>query len=229
MDKLFIPKHVVLIPDGNRRWAKKRGLPAFEGYRKGAENFVQLSRSAYAMGITTFTLWAFSTENWKRTTEEVGGLMHLFEQMIDSQIQEIMKSKIRIIHIGRKDRLSSHLAGKISKAESQTKHFNTHFMVFGLDYGGQDEVIRAIHKIQESEATVTEDNFKDFLDTKDVPNPYPDLIIRTSGEKRTSGFMIWQGAYAEYEFIDKYFPDFTSEDLKKAISDYSLRARRFGK
>lgn len=226
-----IPKHVAIIPDGNRRWAKEKGLPVFEGHRRGAENFIELSKKAYRMGVTVFTLWAFSTENWKRTNEEVGGLMKLFDYMLDTQIQIIIKEKIRIIHLGRKDRLGSVFADKIHQVQEKTKHFDQHYLVFALDYGGRDEIIRAISKMSNDQypmANIQEKDFNMYLDTKDLPYPEPDLIIRTSGEQRTSGFMPWQSVYAEYAFEKKHFPDFTSADLEKAVHDYSLRQRRFG-
>lgn len=228
---IHIPSHVAIIPDGNRRWAKEKGLPAFEGHRKGALNFVELSKKAYKIGVKVFTLWAFSTENWKRTNDEVGGLMNLFDYMMDAQIQTIIKNKIRIIHLGRKDRLSHKLAEKIKQAEDKTKQFDEHYMVFGLDYGGRDEIIRAVNQLKNEikpNESITEEQFSKYLDTKDLPFPNPDLIIRTSGEQRTSGFLPWQGVYAEYMFVKKHFPDFNAQDLETAIHDYSLRNRKFG-
>ncbi len=235
-----IPKHVVIIPDGNRRWAKEKGLLTFEGHRRGFELTTKLVKKAKSLGIKVITLWGFSTENWNRSREEVGYLMKLYEMMIDQNLKQALKEKTRIIHIGRKDRFSDVLRNKIIKAEEKAKSFSKFYLVIALDYGGKDEMLRAIKKIlnfkfpfdsaQGKKITnINEDNFNQFLDTKDLPYPNPDLIIRTSGEQRTSGFMIWQAAYAEYIFIKEYFPDFSPRLFEKCIQAYSQRQRRFGK
>jgi len=232
MKSLEIPKHVVIIPDGNRRWAKGKGLPTFEGHRRGAELTKKLVKKARDLGIKVLTLWGFSTENWKRDKKEVNYLMVLYEKLIEQNLNEALKNKTRIIHLGRKDRLNNSLRKRIVDAEEKTKKFNRYYLVCALDYGGRDEIIRTINKITNHKLQITninEDNFNQFLDTKDLPYPEPDLIIRTSGEQRTSGFMIWQAVYAEYVFIDKYFPDFSVEMFEKSIKQFSQRQRRFGK
>jgi undecaprenyl diphosphate synthase len=226
---MILPKHVAIIPDGNRRWAKEKNLPTFQGHRKGAEAADKIIRKARAMGITILSIWGFSTENWMRAKNETTSLMKLFEIKIDKYLAEALQQKVRIIHIGRKDRFSESLKNKIQNAEDQTKHFTQSFLVSALDYGGRDEIIRTIQKIQNAKIKIQNENdINQFLDTKDLPYPNPDLVIRTSGEKRLSGFMIWQAAYAEYIFVDKYFPDFTPVDFEKSINEYVKRQRRFG-
>ncbi len=225
---MIIPKHVALIPDGNRRWAKEKGLPTFQGHKKGLENIINLGRYLRKLGVKIFTAWGFSTENWQREKQEVDFLMNLFNNIVDNYLKEALKNEIRLIHLGRKDRFDNTLKEKIIQAEEKTKNFNKYYFCIALDYGGQDEIIRMIKKInqvKEIDKKIIEKN----LDTKDLPYPYPDLIIRTGGEKRLSGFMLWQSEYSELYFSKKYFPDFNEKDLLKAIKDYSKRQRRFGK
>lgn len=241
-NELNIPNHIVIIPDGNRRWAKSKGLPSFEGHRKGFETANADIRKARELGIHTLTLWGFSTENWNRSKEEIDYLMKLFETNIENNLEEAKKSEARIYHLGRKDRLPKPLLEKIAKAEEETKNFEKHVLNIGLDYGGHDEILRAIKKAMEDGTTAESLSevtgklkdkypyygFKKYLDTKDQPYPYPDLIIRTSGEQRLSGFMSWQMAYAELYFAEVHMPDFGPEELVKALEDYSSRNRRFG-
>jgi len=151
--------------------------------------------------------------------------------MIDINLDEALKEEIKIIHLGRKDRIGENLRKKIKEAEEKTKNFNKYFLAVALDYSGRDEIIRMIKKIKNANVDLNilkEDEFNQFLDTKDIPYPYPDLVIRTSGEIRTSGFMIWQTAYSEWIFYPKYFPDFDSSDLENCIEEYKKRQRRFG-
>jgi len=225
MEQNIIPKHVAIIADGNRRWAKERNLPSFEGHRKGFENIKELSKEAKKLGINIITFWVFSTENWKRTAEEVGYLMRLAEKVIDGQIKDAIAEETRIVHIGRKDKLPIPLIKKIEKAEEMTKQFDKYYFVIALDYGGHDEILRAVQKMKD----VKTEKIDDYLDTHVLPYPNPDLIIRTSGEERLSGFMTWQSAYSEYYFSDLYFPDFGPAELEKAVIEYGNRKRRFGK
>lgn len=224
-----IPKHIAIIPDGNRRWAKEKGLPAVEGHRRGADSLNKLITKARDLGIRIFTFWGFSTENWNRESEEINNLMKLYEQSLNKHLKDALENKTRIIHIGRKDRIPKSLKEKLDNAEEKTKSFTDHYFVIGIDYGGRDEMIRAINKMKNQEKDFTQEDINQFLDTKDLPFPEPDLVIRTSGEYRTSGFMIWQGAYTEYEYVNKYFPDFSDKDLEKCVQDYGNRQRRFGK
>lgn len=225
MEEVVIPKHIAIIADGNRRWAKERNLPTFEGHRKGFENIKALSKKAKQLGVKVITFWVFSTENWKRAKEEVGYLMNLAARVIDSQIEEAIQEETRIVHIGRKDRLPEVLRKKIENAEEKTKEFSHYYFVIALDYGGHDEIERAVKKMTD----VQTEKIDDYLDTHILPYRNPDLIIRTSGEKRLSGFMTWQSAYSEYCFSQLYFPDFGTDALEQAVHDYGERKRRFGK
>ena len=220
-----IPKHVAIIPDGNRRWARDHGLPSFEGHLKGFNALIKIGKKAREMGIKILTVWVFSTENWKRSPEEVSYLMNLYQTMLNKYLKDALKEKIRIIHLGRKDRINKTLKKKIIDIEEKTKNFNKYYLGIALDYGGRDEIVRAIKKSSD----LSEDNFNQFLDTKDLPYPCPDLLIRTSGEMRLSGFMSWHTAYSELFFSPKYLPDFTPRDLEEAIKEFSKRQRRFGK
>lgn len=226
-----VPDHVAIIPDGNRRWARARGLHTLRGHKKGFERAVELSRAARDMGIHTATLWGFSTENWDRTKAEINYLMKLYEKLVDEYLEEAKKDKVKIIHLGRTDRLPKVLLKKIKKAEDETKD-NTRFIAnIAIDYGGQDDILRAVKRIVDDGVKsneVTSELFGKYVDTHDQPYPYVDLMIRTSGEQRTSGFLLWQSAYTEYYWENDHFPDFTPEKLKAAILDYSRRRRRFG-
>lgn len=227
-----IPKHVAIILDGNRRWAKEKRLPTLEGHRRGFKRVIEIGKKAREMGIKILTVWAFSTENWDRTKEEKEYLMKLFEYAVGENLKEALKNKIRIIHIGRKDRIPVNLKEKIVDAEEKTKEFSKYYFVIALDYGGRDEIVRATQKIRNSQfvmKNLTENKFDQFLDTNNLPQSDVDLVIRTGGEQRTSGFMIWQAAYAEYIFIKKYLPDFTPQDFEQCVAEYSKRQRRFGR
>lgn len=232
MTSATIPNHIAIIPDGNRRWAKEHGLPSLEGHRRGFDVAVKIGRKIRAMGVNTMTMWAFSTENWNRTKDEVSYLMKMYEIFVEKNLKEALKEKIRIIHIGRKDRIPKSLLEKLKKSEERTKDFSDYILNIAIDYGGKDEVVRAINKVisnKQKVTSITEYGFNEFLDTHDQPYPNPDLIIRTSGEQRTSGLMIWQAAYAEYVFLQKHFPDLRDEDIELAVNEYSKRQRRFGK
>lgn len=227
-----IPNHIAIIPDGNRRWAREHNLPTFEGHRRGFDVAVKIGRKIRSMGVNTLTMWAFSTENWERSKEEVSYLMRMYEIFIQKNLKEAILEKIRIIHLGRKDRISKKLLERIQNSEEKTKDFKNYVLNIALDYGGRDEVIRAIHRLSRQNidlSNLTIEQFNNVLDTANQPYPNPDLIIRASGEQRTSGLMIWQAAYAEYVFLDKHFPDIKNEDIEFAVSEYSKRQRRFGK
>lgn len=222
-----IPNHIAIIPDGNRRWAKEKGFPSFEGHRRGFGVLSKIAKKAREIGVKVFTVWAFSTENWNRSEKEVNYLMDIYEKWIDENLKTAIKDKIKIIHLGRKDRIKKTLLDKLSDAENKTKKFNKSYLCIALDYGGRDEIIRSLKKIKSKK--INENEFEKFLDTKDLPFPNPDLIIRTSGEFRSSGFMIWQSAYSEYIFLDKFLPDFSVKDFEKCINLFIDRNRRFGR
>ena len=229
-----IPNHIAIIPDGNRRWARAKNLDTLLGHKAGFDMAIKLARAARALGVHTLTFWAFSTENWDRTPREIGYLMRLYEIMIRQNLKDAHKDGIRIIHIGRKDRIPKVLAEKIAKAEAETKHYAKYTVNICLDHGGRDDIVHAantiVEKVRSGEIRekIDEKNFMNYLPTHDQLYPYVDLMIRTSGEQRTSGLMLYESAYAELYFEVDHFPDFTPEKLRAAILDYSHRRRRFG-
>lgn len=229
MEQKNIPIHVAIIPDGNRRWARERNFPTLEGHRRGFDRAYELVTKARDMGIRIVTFWAFSTENWKRTTEEIGYLMQLYELMIEKHLKDARKNNTRILHLGRKDRLPARLLKKITEAEEITKNNDKHFLCIGIDYGGEDEILRAVEKMIKQSDEKTHDTLFSCLDTAALPQQYVDLMIRTSGELRTSGFLPLQSLYTEFVFSEKMFPDFSPDDFEKAINEYGERKRRFGK
>ncbi len=218
-----VPRHIAIIPDGNRRWARARNLDTLFGHKAGFDRAVELAKAARELGIHTLSLWAFSTENWDRSPREISYLMKLYERMIDQHLKDAHKDGVRIIHLGRKDRIPKALLKKIVAAEEETKQNTKHVLNICLDYGGQDEILRSIQQ----PTTQTQD-LCNLLDTKGQPYPNVDLLIRTSGEQRTSGMLLWQCAYAEFYWETVHFPDFTPERLRVALLDYSRRRRRFG-
>jgi len=226
----MLPNHVAIILDGNRRWAKEKGLPTFEGHRRGLDQIIKIGKKARQMGIRVLTYWAFSTENWDRSKQEKEYLWQLFSEAIKKYLKEALKEQIRIVHIGRKDRLPVQLVTQLKDVEERTKTFEKYYLVIAMDYGGQDEIIRAINKMSNNVIrNLSIDQFSQLLDTKNLPYPNPDLIIRPGKEIRLSGFMAWQSAYAELIFVNKHMPDFTADDFENCVKEYMNRQRRFGK
>lgn len=226
-----IPNHIAIIPDGNRRWARARGLYTLKGHKAGFERAVELARAARRMGVHTVTLWGFSTENWDRTPDEINYLMKLYVKLINDYMKEADKEGVKLVHLGRKDRLPGFLLSKIKDAEEKTKHHTKYIANLAIDYGGHDDIIRAVKNMIHDGLTpeqIDKKQFEKYLDTKNQPYPYVDLLIRTSGEQRTSGLLLWQMEYAEIFWEEGHFPDFTPEKLRDAIIDYSRRRRRFG-
>ncbi|HKC04689.1 MAG TPA: polyprenyl diphosphate synthase [Patescibacteria group bacterium] len=226
-----VPNHLAIIPDGNRRWARARGLHTFQGHKKGFDMALELCRTARNWGIHTVTLWGFSTENWDRTMEEIGYLMKLYEKLVDNYLKEAREDDVKIVHLGRKDRLPKSLLAKLAKAEEETKDNKSYIMNIAIDYGGHDDIIRAVQKMITDKVAaekVDKELFESYLDTRGQPYPYVDLMIRTSGEQRTSGMLLWQSSYTEYYFENDHFPDFGPKKLKEAVLDFSRRRRRFG-
>ena len=227
-----IPKHVAIICDGNRRWARRRGLPTLIGHKKGFDAVKKIISHLRQKGVKTVTIWAFSTENWDRTKKEIAYLMRLFSRAVDDHLQEALEDKVKVVHIGRKDRLPKILAEKLKSIEEKTRHFKNHILNIGLDYGGRDEILRAAENLARSGLNgeaLTDQYFSQFLDTNGQENPYPDLVVRTGGEMRLSGFMLWQIAYAELFFVKKGLPAMTTDDIDTVLTEYQLRQRRFGK
>lgn len=229
MSDIKDPFHIAIIPDGNRRWAKEKGLPTFEGHRRGAENTIKLSRHIRKIGVPVLTFWAFSTENWTRTKDEIQSIFGL-HHILSGYVKEAMQDNVRITHLGRKDRIPQELLKAIEDAEEKTSNNTDSYLNIALDYGGQDEIIRGIQKLTHEELShLTPETFAANLDTAFLPYPNPDIIIRTGGEQRMSGFMPWQSTYAEFFFLDKYFPDLSEEDIDAIVEEFGNRQRRFGK
>lgn len=229
-----IPAHVAIIMDGNGRWARQRGLPIQEGHKAGKEAVRRTLKACGEFKIKYLTVFAFSTENWKRSAEEVNFLMRLLERAIDEELDELHRSGVRVQVIGRRDeRLPPTLRAKIEQVIERTKHNTKLTFTVALNYGGRAEIVDAARALATEAAigrldpyTIDEQTFRNFLYTNGTPDP--DLIIRTGGEMRLSNFLLWQLAYAEFWSTSTYWPDFTKKDLLRAILDYQSRERRFG-
>ncbi|MBU0476491.1 di-trans,poly-cis-decaprenylcistransferase [Patescibacteria group bacterium] len=226
-----IPSHIVLFPDGNRRWARKKGLPALIGHQQGYKNLTEFSKWCKNRGVKVLTAFGFSTENWKRSKREVGYLMKLFEKGLSSEknIKAFNKNEVRLKIIGQKEPLPKSLQKTIIKIENLTKNNKKFKLNLAVSYGGRWDIIQAVQKIIKEKIPIkdiTEDLMEKYLSTAGLPAP--DLIIRAGGEKRLSNFVIWQGAYSELYFSKKLWPDFTEKDLDKALDEYARRQRRFG-
>ena len=227
-----VPNHIAIILDGNGRWAKKRGMPRSFGHVKGCENLEDICEVAKELGVKYLTVYAFSTENWKRSKEEVDGLMKLFRNYLKKCIKISQKNNMRVKVIGDITAFDSVIQESIEKLEDFSKDFtDLHFQI-ALNYGSRDEITRAVNRMLEDqkagklETPVSEDTISDYLDTAGIPDP--DLMIRTSGELRLSNYLLWQLAYSEFYFTDVPWPDFKKEELVKAIEKYNERDRRYG-
>jgi undecaprenyl diphosphate synthase len=226
----IIPTHIAIIMDGNGRWALARGLPRMAGHRAGTENLRRVIEACVEFGIKYLTIYAFSTENWGRPQEEVQGLMKIFEDVIDRELQELHEQGVQLRHIGRLDRLDPVFRRKVLYALELTRHNDRLILNVAFNYGGRDEIVNAIqHMIQDGVKLeeVSVDLVNQYLFTAGVPDP--DLIIRTSGELRGSNFLLWQGAYSEWYFPPVYWPDFDKEQLRLALEEFSHRERRYGR
>lgn len=228
-----LPKHIAIIMDGNRRWAKKRMLPVKLGHKEGAETLKKIVRYANKIGIGYITVYAFSTENWKREKEEVEALMSLLENYLDDFAKEADTENIVIRVIGRRKELSESLLKKIDQTVERTKNNTGTIFTIALNYGGRDEIVNAIKGIASDVKngvldidSINEELVSNYMYTKNMPDP--DLMIRTSGELRTSNFLPWQLVYSEFLFVDKYWPDFSEEDIDNAVEVYRKRNRKFG-
>ncbi|MBN2550926.1 MAG: di-trans,poly-cis-decaprenylcistransferase [Anaerolineales bacterium] len=226
----IIPTHIAIIMDGNGRWALARGLPRLAGHRAGTENLRRVIEACIEFGIRYLTIYAFSTENWGRPKEEVEGLMDIFEDVIDQELQELSDQGVQLRHIGRLDQLEPVFRDKVLHALDFTKNNQRLILNVAFNYGGRDEIICAIqHMIKDGVTSdaVTADLVNQYLFTAGVPDP--DMIIRTSGELRGSNFLIWQGAYSEWFFPPVYWPDFDKEQLRLTLEEYGHRERRYGR
>jgi len=225
-----IPTHVAIIMDGNGRWAKARGLPRLVGHKAGTENLRRVIRGCVEFGVKYLTIYAFSTENWARPADEVAGLMNIIKDVIEKELGELNKEGVQLHHLGHLDNLDPGLQEKVMKAVELTRNNDRLILNIAFNYGGRDEILCAVSQMLKDNVKpelVTPELFSTYLFTNGIPDP--DLIIRTSGEMRTSNFLIWQSAYSEWYFPQTYWPDFDKEELRKAIFAYSERDRRFGK
>ncbi len=231
-NKLPVPKHIAIIMDGNGRWAKKKGLPRTAGHAAGAEAFRRIANYCRTLGVKYLTVYAFSTENWKRSEEEISGIMRLLGAYLKEALRDMEKNRVRFCFFGDLSRLSPQLRKLCEDAQNQSKDYDVQ-VNFCLNYGGRDELVRATQAFAQDVLAgkwkpedLTEEILSTYLYSKDVPDP--ELIIRPSGEMRTSNFLLWQSAYSEYVFLNVLWPDFGPEDLDRAIAEYHRRNRRFG-
>ena len=233
MEHLNVPQHVAIILDGNGRWAKKKHLPRNMGHVQGSKTVERIIEDAYDLGIKYLTVYAFSTENWKRPKDEVDALMKLLRDYLKNCIKRANKNNMKVRVIGDVSGLSQDLQDKIRQLEEASKDNTGINFTIALNYGSRDEMVRAMKHMAEDiqsgriqKEDITEASFQNYLDTRDLPDP--DLMIRTSGEERLSNFMLWQLAYTEFYFTDVLWPDFNKKELKKVIEYYNGRDRRFG-
>ena len=231
-NKLPPPRHIAIIMDGNGRWAKERGLPRTAGHAAGAESFRRIANYCRTIGVEYLTVYAFSTENWRRSQEEVAGIMKLLHRYLVEALADMDKNRVRFRFFGDLSRLTPELRKLCLDAERRSEEYDVQ-VNFALNYGGRDEIVRAARAFSQEVAEgkrdpeeLTEDLFSRYLYSSGVPDP--ELIVRPSGEKRISNFLLWQSAYSEYVFMNVLWPDFTPEDLDRAIEEYHRRNRRFG-
>ncbi len=225
-----IPKHIVLFPDGNRRWAKQKGIQSMEGHMQGYQNLLLFSEWCKKRGVKVLTAFGFSTENWNRTPEEVNYLMKLLEKCMIDNVQTYQQNGVRVRVIGQRDRLPESLKKSIEEIEKATQHNSNLFLNFAVSYGGKWDILQAVQKITAEKIPaehIDEAAIESHLST--AGQPVPDLIIRPGGEMRLSNFVLWQAAYAELYFSPKLWPDFTEQDLDEALVEFDRRSRRFGK
>ncbi len=228
-----VPRHIAIILDGNGRWAKKRGLPRNAGHKAGAKAVERICEEAYNAGVEYLTLYAFSTENWSRPKEEVSMLMNLLRDYLSDSLANAKKNNMKIRVIGDRSRLDQDIVNKIIETEEASKNYNGLKLQIAINYGGQDEILRATRKICDrvksgelNSEDISKEVFEDALDTAGIPAP--DLLIRTSGEQRFSNFLLWQLAYTEFWFSDVLWPDFGKKELTEAIKYFGSRDRRYG-
>jgi undecaprenyl diphosphate synthase len=230
MENLYkIPTHVAIIMDGNGRWAKRRGLPRVFGHREGAKSVERAISFAKEVGIRYLSLFAFSTENWERPKSEIEAIFSLLVEYVNKKVPYLIEKNARLKFIGRREGLPEHIIKTITEAEEQTEHCDSLEVIIALNYSGRAEIVDAVNKIlkENINTEINEENFRNYLYLPEVPDP--DLLIRTSGEKRISNFMLWELAYTELYFTETLWPDFDEKEFLKALYDYQSRERRFGK
>ena len=225
-----VPQHIVLFPDGNRRWAKQRGIISFEGHQQGYRNIIDFAEWCKNRGVKVLTAFGFSTENWNRSKEEVDYLMNLLEMGIIESLEKFQRDEVKVIIMGQRERLPQSLKEAINKVEKETENNKNLHLNLAISYGGQWDILQAVKKIVEEKISPEKINgklFESYLSTTGLP--LPDLIIRAGGEMRLSNFVLWQAAYSELYFSPKLWPDFTEKDLDLALDEFNNRQRRFGK
>lgn len=234
MDTKNICRHIAIIMDGNGRWAKKRGMPRTLGHKKGAENVVKITRAMKESGVKYLTLYAFSTENWQRSKDEVDALMQLLNEYLDKELKEIMDNNVRIVFIGERYMLSDSIQAKMAFLEKESEKNTDLTLCIALSYGSRQEILFAVKKIAAKVkegsmdiSQITQDVFSEELYTKEIPDP--DVLIRTSGEQRISNYLLWQSAYTELFFTNTLWPDFGKDELWDIINKFNQRERRYGK
>lgn len=232
--ELKIPQHIAIIMDGNGRWAKSKGLPRTVGHTNGAKAMQRVVEACKKFGVKILTVYAFSTENWGRPKEEVDFLMDLFAKYLKNQSKKLVENKIRFRVLGDKSRFSKDIQKSMLKLENETAGFDEFYLNVAMNYGGRAEILKAVKEIADEVKagnldinSIDETVFENHIYT--VGQPSPDLIIRTSGEQRLSGFLLWQCSYSEFYFPKVHFPDFDEEQIKLAIEEYTKRDRRYGK
>jgi undecaprenyl diphosphate synthase len=229
-DNTTVPTHLGLILDGNRRWAKQQGLPTLEGHRQGADTFKEISRAAFERGVKYVSAYVFSNENWSRTEEEVGYLMKLLVRVVTGYLDEVHENNIKIVVLGRREGLNKTVLNALEKAEARTADNTKGTIALCFNYGGQEELVDAYKNMLKAGVTADEVTAETIAQNLYGPEVPPvDFLIRTSGEQRTSGYMLYRSAYAELYFTDKFWPDFSVADLDAALEEYANRQRRFGK
>ena len=234
MDTKNICRHIAIIMDGNGRRAKKRGMPRTFGHKKGAENVVKITRAMKESGVKYLTLYAFSTENWQRSKDEVDALMQLLNEYLDKELKEIMDNNVRIVFIGERYMLSDSIQAKMAFLEKESEKNTDLTLCIALSYGSRQEILSAVKKIAAKVkegsmdiSQITQDVFSEELYTKEIPDP--DVLIRTSGEQRISNYLLWQSAYTELFFTNTLWPDFGKDELWDIINKFNQRERRYGK
>jgi undecaprenyl diphosphate synthase len=226
LDPAEVPRAVAIVMDGNGRWASGQGLEVAEGHRAGSRALRPIVETAIDLGIESLTVYAFSTENWTRSPDEVSALMEIFRETIDRELHDLAKEGVRTRFVGRRDRAPDWLQEKMRELEGATASQSRLALWIAFDYGGRAEIVEAARRIAESGEAVDEEAFARHLYAPEMPDP--DLVIRTSGELRVSNFLLWQSAYAEFVFTDTLWPEFGPDEFRAAIEDYATRRRRFG-
>ncbi|MCL1839957.1 polyprenyl diphosphate synthase [Candidatus Saccharibacteria bacterium] len=227
MEEESLPLHLGFIVDGNRRWAKDRGLPTLEGHRRGLKQVEEVAEECFKRGVKFASFFLFSTENWSRSQEEVGYLMKLVILNVDRLAKKMLKNNTRLAILGGRERVSEEVLAAVDKAEEMTAGCTGGTMGVCFNYGGRDEIVQAIRKMAEQSMEISEEGVAKSLYHPEIPDC--DMIVRTSGERRISGFMLWRAAYSEFLFLDKMWPDMTKKDVGDILNEYARRNRRFGK